>query len=512
VAVFPAPALILPRRFTSQPQGPVGIDYSNPVCRDLVFAVEGSQGTRDLVKPDFGSFKPTAPMPSGMAQVFGAASPSIYSARQDLAGATAATWQVLFKMSVLGAEIFEQWTGTQRWLVQTPGSIIWVAAQDNAGNRRRWDVTGTQFVVDYWYSLILSWRGGSDASVLLNGTFKTLSSVNAVATAIGTGLPAVRVGSITTTGGSVALARAWRRGLSESEMLSLHANPWQIFKPPSTVKTFLAAPRAPVSNKQSYPLATGSFTKTPSAPFLNVRRKTRTSQPQGPVGIDWGNPITSGLDVAFVNPNERDTFGKTSKIVLGSYTTQAVPIGMACSFGTATTNRIQVASPSLSDGTAYAILAQVISPTSFSSTPQIWTQDDAASSGRINQFRFGASSTVDFIVFNTAGSNFSASTPALASGTAYTILAIATSNGNLEIWVNGVRLATGTYTGTLRSPKNSVENALIGNRFSVSESFNGSIGLLARWSGNLPVNQYSLTTNPWQIFQPDNKPIYVEAP
>lgn len=505
MAVFPAPALILPRRFTSQPQGPVGIDYSNPVCRDLVFAVEGSQGTRDLVKPDFGSFKPTAPMPSGMAQVFGAASPSIYSARQDLAGATAATWQVLFKMSVLGAEIFEQWTGTQRWLVQTPGSIIWVAAQDNAGNRRRWDVTGTQFVVDYWYSLILSWRGGSDASVLLNGTFKTLSSVNAVATAIGTGLPAVRVGSITTTGGSVALARAWRRGLSESEMLSLHANPWQIFKPPSTVKTFLAAPRAPVSNKQSYPLATGSFTKTPSAPFLNVRRKTRTSQPQGPVGVDWGNPISQGLFASVVN-----TFDFVSMKKLASTTINSVvcPFGFAMQ-SDATTASFATIPKELSGAiTVVSLVSRDASAvaTTFKNLAPVATNKSAGQS-TFWEFSlgnsFGAGGDIDKPRFSTnaagigsiyldgvlqSGNNPSANP--LTNGRFYVVAAVATSGAS----------SSGSGVTQLHGEANSY-------------TLNGRTAVTHLWNRALTSAEIvSISANPWQIFQPDNKPIYVEAP
>ena len=222
------------RVWTQQPPVGTPIDWSNPLCKGLVFAYEGSAGQQDVAQNRPGSALPAGATVGvgkyGIQENFNGSAVASFGSLTNLAGATEATWDILFYRASGSSvvNLFGQWGSNNGWLIQANvGSTVWVAADDNAGNRRRWDgILGTG-----WIRLTLSWRGGSNMSVLQNGVNVTASysAINAVATSIGTTMDNLAVSC--DNGGSVVFARAWQRGMQLNEMMSLHNFPWQIFQP-----------------------------------------------------------------------------------------------------------------------------------------------------------------------------------------------------------------------------------------------------------------------------------------
>lgn len=234
----------------SQPQiGPARIDWSNPITKGLAFSFDAPFGQRDLVTgipgETLGLGITNTVGGNGRQYTFSGSQANrscSFGLRNALCGATQATWEILAYLPANpSGYLFSQWDWSQYWLVQltSSGGVVWVAAQDVSGNRRRWDGTGL-FTTAGWYHIVLSWNGGSNYVAVINGVDKTSSfnAVNTTANNIKATTPTndyVQVNSMSGTGvaGSVVFARAWTRGLSKAECLSLSANPWQIFAAPS---------------------------------------------------------------------------------------------------------------------------------------------------------------------------------------------------------------------------------------------------------------------------------------
>lgn len=250
-------ALILPRRFYSQPQEAVQIDWDNPLTRDLEFAYDGAQKL-DLARNLFPS---AAHYENGVADIV-----TEHGLATTIAGphwgalvfdpvlndsATQSTVDLLIRFHTVagGVHTFGAWnqpsTGNH-WLIQRNGTgMVWVPAEDSPGYRRRWDATGL-FTANQWARLILSWQGGGAAVMYLNGVNRSasLSAVNVDATYIKPSSAELWVGSSLAGQNpayDLAFARVWRRGLSADECALLSDTPYALYKSPSRRIYFDAA-------------------------------------------------------------------------------------------------------------------------------------------------------------------------------------------------------------------------------------------------------------------------------
>ena len=230
--------------WTRQPPYPCGIDWSNPITRNLVFAFEGANGQRCPIS------RLSAPLSSGNTRDVGrygiqqkfsgsqAGGSNNFGALTAISGATQATWDVLFYLDNVSqsAKVFQQWNNNnQNWLIETSGTgLLWVALDDDSGQRRRWDATNT-FPTAGWYRLILVWTGGSSKRARINKVDITasLTEVNNTGTAHGNNLDPLSIGVAIDSplAGKVVFARMWTRALSVAEVVSLEDLSWQIFEP-----------------------------------------------------------------------------------------------------------------------------------------------------------------------------------------------------------------------------------------------------------------------------------------
>lgn len=241
--------IIIPQRsvWTRQPQYPVQINGENRFTRGLVFAYEGSFSQYDLItntaRNALGSGASDGVGPYGRQIDFSgtvADGACLWPSHTSLYGATETTVDILFYLANVSASphLFHQWNaGTNHWLLQpSTTNLVWVAAEDNSNNRRRWDLTGA-FPTAGWYRVIASWQGGANKCLYINGVDKTqsLSAVNAIATQIRTtGTSGIQIGT-TTAGndltGSVVFARAFKRGMSNAEVAEYARLPyWSIYQ------------------------------------------------------------------------------------------------------------------------------------------------------------------------------------------------------------------------------------------------------------------------------------------
>lgn len=299
--------LILPSRRIVQPQGAVEIDWSNPLTQGLVFAVEGDNPTnfaRRVQRNVLGAGASSGVGVhgrqvdfSGSVADFACSWPS-----SDMYGATESTIELLFYYTnTSGSHVFSQWSSeSNHWLLQVSGSTgaVWVPAEDNSGYRRRWD--GTAFVQNAWQHVVASWRGGSSYSFVVNGVPKVLSAVNSTATSIrSAGTSPVMLGTCkygNDITGSIAFARAWRRGFTDAEIDSLFQNAYQIFKPVQRRIYFdvgASAPAGAVLEGAASGAASASGALTTGIPIAGAALSVATASGALSVGIQLSGAAAS---------------------------------------------------------------------------------------------------------------------------------------------------------------------------------------------------------------------------
>jgi len=237
------PVLLIPG--FEQQQSDVFSGFDDKWGRGLAFAFEASLGQRDLVT-NYASIPATGVTYGGGSKGFQAkfsgsqaTKACTFGVHHGLDGATEATWDILVYFSGANptTHFFGQWDGnTQEFLFQaSSGSLIWVPADDQFGQRTRFDLSGA-FPTAGWYRIICSWWSTSSKLLLINGIEKTssLSVVSASAPNIDTSntLDELQIGMVndgSALNGSVVFARAWRVRKTLAELQALNSAPWCIF-------------------------------------------------------------------------------------------------------------------------------------------------------------------------------------------------------------------------------------------------------------------------------------------
>lgn len=240
-----------------------------------------------------------------------------------------------------------------------------------------------------------------------------------------------------------------------------------------------------------------------SNPVLPYRRR-RLQQPQGMSSIDWSNPITRGLVYAFKPDGTTRSNGAASPIrsaflsSSGSDLIQITSAGLGFSssgYNALTHSLSRVAA------TASANLTQIcVFTASNSSNSQFNLANLSSVGGATNGFFIGNGSSF-CLKADTVPSAGAISSSALSVGKVY-VGAYTSKVGRQELFLNGISQGT-TASATTHS------QAL--NRF-VSGANNNPIALFVTFSRVLSDAEIkALSDNPWQIFAPIRRHIYVPA-
>lgn len=236
-----------------------------------------------------------------------------------------------------------------------------------------------------------------------------------------------------------------------------------------------------------------------------IRKTHFFDQPQAPVGIDCSCPLVEGLTLAMPSPLLPEATGQTelvragnlSDVLLGEY-------GAAAAFGNSASNYFSISRmPAYATGEGYTVFG--VGCLIFNANSVfILTCDDGST--RAFQFRISNGGVPQFIVFNTAGTAYTAAgatqpigVPALMVGRVF--------GTTVDIWVDGVKGTPATLSGTIKAP---VASAMrIGVRTtSASDGHIGSIGMAKRaWTDAEVAGFFE---NQWHIYRGPSSRMWVD--
>jgi len=336
--------------WTTQPQGPVEIDWSNPLTKGLYFTTGP--------KIDFYNYTNRNAVTNGVSEagtgpIFTASSSQVlyqfiskYPKYQSY-GVFSGFYTTGHSVLVLGST--GAITGSKRTLfgVSTPYDRmigITAAATTNSfeyeayGSANRVIATSsftsdynTHCVIGVSYPYPTNWHG-----VYVDGV---LGMANTGYAGNDPGVSYSLIGSRLASGdfgdyhnGQVLLVIQWNRNLSDAEVRSLSANPWQIFEPRKVLVSYI--PKSPWSMRETKMRGTDTTIEyTPPSTVAANPKIIRSSQPQYTSEIDGGNPITRNLIVAinaavlpphFIKTNATYTIGSGGLCLVRNSTTTKV--------------------------------------------------------------------------------------------------------------------------------------------------------------------------------------------
>lgn len=226
-------------------------------------------------------------------------------------------------------------------------------------------------------------------------------------------------------------------------------------------------------------------------------------QPQGAARINWDNPITRGLVTVFLpgTPNHRDLVGGATDNAAYRAPIGGGSRGMALS-NTNPSNPWTTSIPISHVAGGYAALTTfcLYEPLDTTTVGMIFGAGD---SGTYPQYFYkNAGGTMSFAP-STNGAGLDVTTSALAANRVYTLCGIARYYENFrELYVDGVSVGTNTANGVR-----------INSNFTfLGSQYSGGVNRCLRvyafycWTRELTVNEVrSLTENPWQIFEPQQR-------
>ena len=241
-----------------------------------------------------------------------------------------------------------------------------------------------------------------------------------------------------------------------------------------------------------------------SGPFKQVR----TSQPQVPVGVDWGNPLTDELVLLHTGDSACYPLNANSWSLVNSPMNVTTVAGIGVGVSTNKYFYNNVLPPILT--MPYTVLVMVV-PNDVTSTGGIWTawNSTGISGGHWIYVNTGKWA----MVANGLGGTDNKISPATNAfiGTPSVVAAKFISDTDRHLWVNGMWQVQGTtnYYSSLPYVKNSFGAIANGGTTSF---FNGTILVRAAWRRALSDQEMtSIGRNPWQLFAPQERQIWVSA-
>jgi len=237
--------LILPNKWTRQPQYPAQIDWSNPLTLGLLGAISASSKDGTIVgAPAFEvSSAGVALKTNGSTLISKTVASPISSATLLIVGNAVNSASANVFLSSFGTNS----GGNQTFVIQPPSSggssplraLIRVA--DGGGVSTRESATyknnADSIIDDHVFAAV--YYGTSKLDLYLDGKLDNGTTANTAASGNVTALDNIALGGIKrgtngySTGIRQHLALGFNRALSASEINSLSANPWQIFKAPA---------------------------------------------------------------------------------------------------------------------------------------------------------------------------------------------------------------------------------------------------------------------------------------
>lgn len=229
---------------------------------------------------------------------------------------------------------------------------------------------------------------------------------------------------------------------------------------------------------------------------MTFPRFVRTGQPQSPVWIDGGNPITRGLCVGIDAASKR-YFGNSNRS-LASIGTTPTRLGLASNFGNVST--LSVFPQGTSTASITMLQIGLISANTAQTCPFSLSHNGASNTFTIEHSDGITAGKVRGRVY-IGGYQYCGGSTTLPVGSVYVAVLRHTNGVGQALWLNGLKDAATT----------SATGATLGNTYYGAYTSISEYGLLnAVWNRALSDAEIkSLSENPWQIFQPTNRAIVV---
>lgn len=234
-------SLLIPRRWTSQPQYPAGIDWTNPITRGLVYT-----GTPDA-NPRLVAVGVASRGVGSMGRALQVNGSSNYY-WEPFSGLISAAEVTVFSLAYIASNsnsgTNEFFTGGNSGnanpfiALGNQGSGIGFRVRDTAGvdNTLSSASLFTPAIGTHAWAGVLS-KSASRLEFWFDGSLNTSGTPNASTGAIA--LTNIAYGTLLRTSSgqgyanpvSIYCGYVWNRALTASELISISANPWQIFSP-----------------------------------------------------------------------------------------------------------------------------------------------------------------------------------------------------------------------------------------------------------------------------------------
>lgn len=503
-----APKISLPSGIrTSQPQGSVYINWSNPICRGLEIALKSNGAYYAVDGISKGLF--TNVSFAAKTSSIGIGTQGLVYPQYGLTRTISASTDISFFSVLVNTG---SWSAQDRFNVRagaTNATRILTAATG-------WTIeitttAGTTTLVtnntDKIANIFVSHRLSSGLlTACINGKFYTTSQ------AAGASFVAAISGTQVIPFSPVIcyLHGLFNRALSDAEIKSLSNNPWQIFAPAKSLLPATLAAHETVTPRQSYMLGTTPASPATSA-IVGVPRRVCTSQPQGSVGIDWSNPITIGL-VSIVNTPSRPTStANTYSATRRNPHSGAVRTGFGATYGVSTSSIVRSNFTGAMNTFTLCIMF-VCYGYGGGSLSRLLHKGAAATGPLQIMVRNISAGAISILATNSSGvntHNYDIGRKVVNDGRPHILVVTSNTSG---AWIDGVFIpyvppVGGTFTA---SPTDTTADAYtVGNRSDLTRSFDGYISEIPIWNRALSDAEIkSLSANPWQIFAPASNPIW----
>ena len=497
----------------SQPQGPVEVDWSNPLSRGLICTagffgnsfVNGVTGklirtttqysTRIVSRTTVGGIGISDP-PSGGGYDVIPASDNYYPITVFVnfsVNSSITNSNKLILASSNGAGF--PGSSTTSWV------LYWhnTAGEKKVGLYLSWNNQTIEFsgVPDGNHTLCACFSNGTIPKLFLDGVqVGAGSSLTPYYYSVGLATTSFQSPTFASSGAGYVLlrglvsSRVTNGPHNELQAQQISANPWQLFKPTPTKRYIDLGPssaneKKPIPPRGSFMLGTSQPIVKPSVAPVILKDWKRWGQPQGAVEVDWANPLARGLTLATVNNGSPFLNAVTGRdISTGGTAVSATQKGLATNF---TGSNIGFTDAPISADSFTILSLQIVGSgitVSVSSTGGAIGWIGTATSGNVgygdNEVRTVANTNkVPLLVARSSGSQYQFFADGVLKGTS-----------TLGVYFSG-HVALGNY-----SPDRNY----------------GAYGLLfaAAWNRALSDAEIaSISANPWQLFKPVQQKIYV---
>ena len=535
------PYKFIRKPWTIQPQGPVRIDWSNPLTRGLVFVHQGVPFLPDLVSgraPNVvGTVTPTIVGPMGRSYGFGTG------------GSSGTVWYTrdaaLEPSDAVTALGFVRRTGTLPAYSRPFGKTYFNggaspylsydieynpagAGQSNVGANitasgpvlistptlTSIDSTIPHVVgLSYDRTTLKLWQNGRVLTSVVGGgplVYDTSASGNFIVSGSHSGAAS------NAWAGDIYLVAVWNRALTDIEQKSFSNNPWQVFAPvPPAGSNRLSAigPTSITSAITNADTSAGVITPVTDAIISSIFRKPWTIQPQGLVGIDWSNPLTRGLDGALLPAGGTGYDSVSGKIARWHYSSQYHSVGVGAHGRTFLQSNpsddIRILGTTLLTSiTAVAIISLRSFPLAQN---HLYSADTSNANGSVS-LRLNTDGTVSLCIFDYYGGQVLktfTTTVTVPINMCSVVIGNVTKDYTVSIFINGVNVFTQLaavsgfgYTGAYGPFFDAVGPRGYDSPIYTASGPFSHYGLLSYKIALSAAEIKSLSANPWQVFAP----------